>query len=106
GLEIPENLKDEYRYKPGQHLTFEKEIEGEKVRRSYSVCTGLQEGELRVAVKKMPYGKFSTFANEVLKAGDVVDIMTPLGEFTIDFDKDTEKNFVFFAAGSGITPIM
>lgn len=105
-LDIPDELKEAYHYLPGQHLTFEAEIDGEKIRRSYSICTGLHEKEWRVAVKKMPYGKFSTYANDVLKEGDKVHVMTPIGEFTTPFEEKTEKNYVFFAAGSGITPVM
>lgn len=105
-LEIPTELEQAYQYEAGQHLTFRTIINNEEVRRSYSVCTGLYENELRVAVKKQPFGKFSTFANEVLNIGDEIDVMTPIGLFTTEIKEDTEKSFLFFAGGSGITPVM
>ncbi len=105
-LDLPKELESAYQYEAGQHLTFRATINGEEVRRSYSICTGLYENELRVAVKKQPFGKFSTFANEVLKVGDEVDVMTPIGLFTTEIKEDTEKSFLFFAGGSGITPVI
>ncbi len=104
-FEIPEELVDDYKYEAGQYVTLRQEIDGEDVRRSYSICTGLNQGELRVAIKKVYKGVFSTYANDSLKAGDTLKVMTPMGSFTTDVDENTEKNFVFFAAGSGITPI-
>ena len=105
-FEIPSELKDEYVYEAGQYLTLRHEINGEDVRRSYSICSGTNEEELRVAIKKVPQGVFSTFANDKLKTGDLLNVMTPIGNFTTDFDEQTEKNYVFFAAGSGITPVL
>src|SRR5690554_2841995 len=94
-LEVPNELASNYIYKPGQYLTFRTDLDGEEVRRSYSVCTGLHENELRVAVKRMIYGKFSTFANEVLKVGDDIEVMTPTGTFITEINEDTEKSFLF-----------
>ena len=105
-FEIPGELKADYAYDAGQYLTLRTEIDGEDVRRSYSICSGEHEDELRVAVKKVPGGKFSTFANEKLKTGDVLHVMTPIGGFTTKFDTSTAKSFLFFAAGSGITPVI
>lgn len=105
-LTVPKELTTSYNYKPGQYLTFRTILEGEDIRRSYSVCTGLQENELRVAVKRMQHGKFSTFANAVLKVGDEIEVMTPMGNFTTEISEDTEKSFLFFAGGSGVTPVM
>ncbi|MDX1652140.1 MAG: 1,2-phenylacetyl-CoA epoxidase subunit PaaE [Brumimicrobium sp.] len=105
-FEVPEDLKDKYIFKPGQYLTFKKKINGEDLRRSYSICTSPLENELRVAIKKVPNGRFSTFANEQLKSGDKIEVMTPTGNFTTSLDAKTDKSFVFFAAGSGITPVM
>jgi ring-1,2-phenylacetyl-CoA epoxidase subunit PaaE len=105
-LTVPSEFDANYEYKPGQYLTFRTTIDGEEVRRSYSICTGLQENELRVAVKKMIHGKFSTFANTVLKIDDEIEVMTPMGTFTTEINEDTEKSFLFFAGGSGITPVM
>lgn len=104
-FDIPAELKDDYKYKAGQYVTLRQEINGEDVRRSYSICTGVNEGELRVAIKKVYKGVFSTYANEELKTGDVLQVMTPMGSFITEIDESTEKNYVFFAAGSGITPI-
>ncbi len=103
---IEDAIKSHYEFKPGQYLTLRTDIDGEDVRRSYSICAGLNDGELRVAVKKVPFGKFSSFANDSIQAGDELLVMTPMGTFTTDFDLATEKSFVFFAAGSGITPVL
>lgn len=105
-LSVPAEFADDYQYQPGQYLTFRTIIEGEEVRRSYSICMGLHENELRVAVKKMVHGKFSTFANSVLKVNDEIEVMTPMGTFTTEIDENTQKSFLFFAGGSGITPVM
>jgi ring-1,2-phenylacetyl-CoA epoxidase subunit PaaE len=105
-FETPEELKEEYAFAPGQHLTLKMTINGEEVRRTYSICAGPIDGELRVAVKKVPEGLFSTFANEQLHSGDALDVMTPMGRFTIAIDPANEKRYVAFAAGSGITPVI
>ncbi|HZH85703.1 MAG TPA: 1,2-phenylacetyl-CoA epoxidase subunit PaaE [Brumimicrobium sp.] len=105
-LTVPSELAANYKYQPGQYLTFRTFIDGEEVRRSYSICTGIQENELRVAVKKMIHGKFSTFANSALKIDDEIEVMTPMGTFTTEINEDTEKSFLFFAGGSGVTPVM
>ena len=105
-LAIPSELSDKYSYQPGQYVTFRTDIDGEQVRRSYSICTGLQENELRVAIKRMVHGKFSTFANMELKIGQEIEVMTPMGTFTTEINEETDKSYVFFAGGSGITPIM
>tara|TARA_B100000508_G_scaffold141093_1_gene146523 strand:- start:26867 stop:27946 length:1080 start_codon:yes stop_codon:yes gene_type:complete len=105
-FEVPADLAEAYQYKPGQYLTLREEIKGEDVRRSYSICSGANENELRVAIKKVTDGRFSTYANEILKEGDELKVMTPIGGFTTEFDKNTSKSYVFFAAGSGITPVI
>jgi ring-1,2-phenylacetyl-CoA epoxidase subunit PaaE len=105
-LSIPENLKDEYSYKAGQYVTFKKTFEGEgEIRRSYSICSAPIDNELRVAIKKVPSGLFSTHANEALAAGDNLDVMTPMGHFTPSAIQD-KKAYYGFASGSGITPIL
>ncbi len=103
---VPQELKDKFKYQPGQYLTFKMKSDDEEIRRSYSICSGINEDELRVAVKEVPKGRFSTFANRKLKVGDTLDVMTPIGNFTTEVDANTDKSFVFFAAGSGITPVM
>lgn len=105
-FEVPETLSEAFRFKQGQYLTLRAQIEGQEVRRSYSICTGVQDGELRVAVKKIENGVFSTWANEQLNVGDQLDVMPPQGHFYTELSPTNEKIYVAFAAGSGITPIM
>lgn len=105
-FEVPEELKSEYSYRAGQHLNFKANINGEEIRRSYSICTAQDENILRIAVKQQPYGIFSSYMNKELKVGDKLEVMTPSGVFTTDIDENTDKRFIFFAAGSGITPII
>ena len=105
-FEVPQDLKEDFEFIPGQYLTLKTTINQEEVRRSYSICSGINDGELRVAIKKVEEGKFSTYANEVLKVGEHIEVMPPTGKFTIDLQTDHDKQYVAFAAGSGITPIM
>ncbi len=105
-FDVPEGLQKDYQFKPGQHLTLKTDMNGEEVRRTYSICVAPSEQDLRVAVKKLEGGKFSTFANEQLKAGVAMDVMVPMGNFTVPIAADQEKHYVAFAAGSGITPVM
>lgn len=105
-LEMPDNLKDVFAYKQGQYLTFEIEIDGEKVRRSYSLCSSPIENEWRVAIKLVPGGKFSSFSNKKLRAGMSLPTMPPMGRFFTEIEASKAKHYVAFAAGSGITPIM
>lgn len=103
---VPPELKDVYRFRPGQHLTLRAQCGGEDVRRSYSICTGLDDGELRVAVKKVEGGIFSTLCNERIKSGDVIDVMTPQGRFGIAPDASQARNYLAIVAGSGVTPVL
>lgn len=105
-LEVPAALKTDFHFKAGQYLTLRKEINGEDVRRSYSICSSPLEEELRVAIKKIEDGRFSTFANEKLQIGDQLEVMPPLGNFTLSSDKTQANKYVAFVAGSGITPVM
>lgn len=102
---IPYDLISEFQFTQGQYLTLRKEINGEDIRRSYSLCTAPSDNEWKVAIKKIEGGRFSSFANDVLKAGDSVDVMPPDGNFFVPVDSEQKKNYVAFAAGSGITPI-
>lgn len=102
-LTVPEELKEAFRFASGQYLTFRIQLAGAEVRRSYSICTAPHEGELRVAIKSVTGGKFSTLANTMIKKGDVLEVMPPQGKFTT---RNFGKNYLAFAAGSGITPIM
>lgn len=103
---VPPELSDAYRFVPGQHVTMRREIDGEDVRRSYSICTSANSGDLRVAVKRLDGGAFSTYANRDLEPGDRLDVTLPVGEFTISTDPANAKHYLAIAAGSGITPVM
>jgi ring-1,2-phenylacetyl-CoA epoxidase subunit PaaE len=105
-FDVPVELQSEYDFIQGQYLTLRKEINGEDVRRSYSICASPLDNEVRVAIKKVEDGRFSTFANEVLQAGDSLEVMTPMGRFYTELKPENDKRYVAFAAGSGITPIM
>ena len=105
-FDIPDELKSEFQYKPGQHLTLKATINDQDVRRSYSLCSSPIENKWKVAVKKINGGLFSTFVNENLKKDDVLEIMPPSGKFNVEIDTLKAKNYIAFAAGSGITPIL
>ena len=102
-FDIPENIAGEFQFKEGQNITIRKEINGEELRRSYSICNAPHETELKVAIKKTAGGTFSTFANDELKQGDTLEVMAPSGKFNA---KNTGNNFLAIAAGSGITPVI
>jgi len=104
-FDIPGNLKENFTYLPGQHITLRTNINNEEVRRSYSLCSSPLHNEWRIAVKKVEGGIFSVFANHTVKAGDIIEIMPPIGHFTLPHT-DSAKNYVCFAAGSGITPVL
>ena len=103
---LPPELAEAFRFKPGQHLTLRAEIDGEEVRRNYSLCVAPADGELKVTVKRIAGGLFSNWANDNLKPGDAIDVMPPHGSFTWDFDPARANHYVGFAGGSGITPVM
>lgn len=105
-FEVPAELKDLYQFRQGQSLTVRRQLNGEEVRRTYSICSAPQDGVLRVAVKKVEGGVFSTWANEQLSAGEELEVMPPVGKFYTDLDPAQKKNYVAFAAGSGITPVL
>jgi len=105
-FKIPGELADDYAFAPGQYLTLRTTMDGEEVRRSYSICSGPDDGELRIAVKKVDGGAFSSWAADELKSGDELDVMTPTGRFGIAAAPDEARVYVGFAAGSGITPLL
>lgn len=105
-FQIPDDLVSEFQYKQGQHLTLKTIFEGEDIRRSYSLCSSPIENKWQVAVKKISGGLFSTFINETLQKGDFLDIMPPSGKFSVEVNPTKAKNYIVFAAGSGITPIL
>ncbi|MFD1017522.1 FAD-binding oxidoreductase [Winogradskyella rapida] len=105
-FEVPQALHETFKFRQGQHLTLKADINGEDVRRSYSLCSSPYEQEWKVAVKEIPGGKFSTYINETLTAGDELEVMSPSGTFGVECNPNKAKNYLFFAAGSGITPVL
>jgi ring-1,2-phenylacetyl-CoA epoxidase subunit PaaE len=105
-FEVPPKLRDTFAFRAGQHLTLKAEIDGEEVRRNYSLCTAPDEGDWLVTVKRIAGGVFSNWVGDHLKAGDTIDVMPPHGSFTTQFDPQAKRHLVAFAGGSGITPIM
>jgi ring-1,2-phenylacetyl-CoA epoxidase subunit PaaE len=106
-FQIPANLSSEFTYQQGQYITFKLNVGGQEIRRSYSVCSSpLTDADLRVAVKKVKEGKGSTFLNEHVKAGDVLEVMTPMGNFYTPMNASNKKEYILFAGGSGITPML
>lgn len=105
-FDVPQDLKDEFQFLAGQNLTIKESIQGEELRRSYSLCTAPYEGQFKVVVKQITDGLFSTYANQKLNIGDELEVMTPVGNFVVHTKATHQKSYVLFAAGSGITPIM
>lgn len=105
-FDIPPDLQEQYRFEPGQNITIKLNLGDEEIRRSYSICSSPHENELRVAVKHLSGGRFSSHANGTLKAGDVVQVLPPTGKFNLKHSGVTSKNYLAFAAGSGITPVI
>jgi ring-1,2-phenylacetyl-CoA epoxidase subunit PaaE len=103
---VPSDLKETFEYRQGQNITVRTQIGGQEVRRSYSICSSPQENELRIAVKRVPGGLFSTFANEQLQAGQQLDVLPPSGKFYTELKTTNRKHYLAFAAGSGITPVI
>ena len=103
-FDIPENLKFRFHFSAGQYITLQKEINGKKVRRAYSICSTPKDEEIRVAIKAVENGTFSLYATSQLKVGDAIEISTPEGRFLLN--SEPNKNYIGFAAGSGITPIL
>ena len=103
---VPDDLSDAYRYLPGQHVTLKATIDGQDVRRSYSICANANDGRLRVGIKRLHGGVFSTFATTAVRSGDVIEVMPPVGEFTISPDAAVARRYGAVAAGSGITPVL
>lgn len=105
-FDVPPHVADRFRYLPGQHVTIKADIDGQDVRRSYSVCANANTGRLRVGVKRLEGGAFSTWATTELKPGTTLEVMPPVGEFTITPDPDTSRHYGAIVAGSGITPVL
>jgi ring-1,2-phenylacetyl-CoA epoxidase subunit PaaE len=103
---VPDELKETFRFVQGQYLTLRAKVNGEELRRPYSVCMAPEEGELRVCVKKLYGGRFSSFVNEEIKRGGTIDVMAPMGRFHAPDEPEAARHYVGFAGGSGITPVM
>jgi ring-1,2-phenylacetyl-CoA epoxidase subunit PaaE len=103
---VPPELREEFAFLPGQHVTIRWSLDGSDVRRNYSICSSADGGPLRIAVKRLPEGVFSTYATRDLRPGDVLDVMTPTGRFSTDVDPARSRHYAAIAAGSGITPII
>ena len=101
---IPLSYQEEFRYRQGQNITLKLKMEGEEIRRSYSICSSPLENELRIAIKKVPGGLFSTYANEQLQKGQELEVLPPSGKFYTELHPGNRKHYLAFAAGSGITP--
>src|SRR3954447_2197014 len=105
-LDVPPEHVDDFRYQPGQYLTFRTVLDGVELRRSYSICTAPSDSELRVAVKQVPGGAFSSYIASSVKPGDLIDVLPPEGRFTPAPDPKARRHVVGVAAGSGITPVI
>ncbi|MCB1638144.1 MAG: phenylacetate-CoA oxygenase/reductase subunit PaaK [Thiothrix sp.] len=103
---VPEALRETFRFKQGQFLTLRADIDGEDVRRSYSICSGVADGHMRVGIKRVRGGRFSNYANDHFRVGDRVEVMPPQGSFYTEVEASQAKNYMCIAAGSGITPIL
>lgn len=104
-FEIPEKLREEFRFKAGQYITIKTKVEGEEIRRAYSLCSAPDSDEFKVTVKEVEGGKFSVLANNRLEAGDVLEVHPPEGKFVL-IPQEKPKNYAAFVAGSGITPVL
>lgn len=105
-FDLPAELESVFAFRAGQHLTLRTELAGLEIRRNYSLCAAPHEGELRIAVKQLLGGAFSTWANTTLRRGATLDVMPATGHFGWAFDKSSPHDYVGIAAGSGITPIL
>jgi ring-1,2-phenylacetyl-CoA epoxidase subunit PaaE len=105
-FDVPEDLRPVFGFTQGQYLTLRKEIDGQDLRRSYSICAGVDDGELRVGVRKVRGGVFSNWINEQLKPGDSISVMAPQGRFFVPIEPRARRHHVGIAGGSGITPIL
>ncbi|MFM7310052.1 MAG: 1,2-phenylacetyl-CoA epoxidase subunit PaaE [Flavobacteriales bacterium] len=105
-FQVPDELREKYQFKPGQYLTLRATVQGEDIRRSYSICSAPHDGELRVAIKRVEQGQFSTWATREVAVGDTMQVMTPTGTFSSDIQAERRQTYLMIAAGSGITPIL
>jgi ring-1,2-phenylacetyl-CoA epoxidase subunit PaaE len=105
-FDVPTDLRDVFGFTQGQYLTLRTQIDGQDLRRSYSICAGVDDGELRVGVRKVNGGVFSNWINAHLKPGDTIQVMAPQGRFFVPLDAQAHRHHLGIAGGSGITPIL
>jgi len=105
-LAVPDELQDKFHFTQGQFLTLKADIDGEDIRRSYSICSGVNDDHMQVGIKRVKGGQFSNYANDNFKVGDTIQVMPPQGSFYTELNPDSEKNYMLLAVGSGITPIL
>ena len=103
---VPDELKTNYKFVAGQYLNLKLTLDGQEIRRAYSICSSPESNELRISVKAVKNGVFSQFANKQLKVGDNIEIGTPEGNFKFEPNPERQKNYAGFVAGSGITPVL
>lgn len=103
---VPAELREQFKFQPGQYLTLQQNLDGVPVRRSYSICAGIHDAAPQVAIKRVEGGLFSNYANDTLQAGDTVEVMPPQGSFFVPLDAGQARNYLFIASGSGITPVI
>ena len=106
GFEVPAGLRETFAFKPGQYLTLRAMVAGEDLRRSYSICSGLDDGNLRVGLRLLPGGAFSGWALHAIRVGQAMDVLPPQGRFSVALDPAARRHVLFIAAGSGITPML
>lgn len=105
-FEVPDHLKDAYRFVPGQHVGVRANIDGQELRRTYSICSGVDESDLRIGVRIHDQGGMSRHLAANVRVGDTLDVLTPTGRFFAELDASASKTYCAFASGSGITPIL
>ena len=105
-LEVPENARDSFEFLPGQHLPMQIFVDEKPVRRTYSICSAPGEFPIRLGIRVQPGGVFSEYVQDELNVGDEIEVMPPFGQFHATVEPDLSKTYLFFAAGSGITPIL
>ncbi len=105
-FEVPGGLEAAFAHIPGQHVIVRATISGDTIRRSYSICSRPGPGSFQIGIKHLPWGVFSSFANNDLQAGDVIDVTPPTGEFTVAIDRENMRHHIAIVAGSGITPVL
>lgn len=105
-FEIPDHLKQEFQFIAGQYITLQTELQGSLLRRAYSICSSPASGELRIAIKEVDKGRFSHYANREMKVGSTLEVAAPEGRFALKTSPENNKNYLAFAAGSGITPVI